>query len=379
MEQAIIGARVLTMTGKVYDPGFVLTANGKIVALGLMADCPRLPSSIQVLDAAGRTVMPGLVEAHCHVGILEEVYRDDGDDLNETTDPVTPHLRAIDAINPEDLALADARRGGVTTICTGPGSANVIGGENLVIKTRPAAGVDALVLKQPAGLKIALGENPKRSYGSQKKAPCTRMATAALIRQTLVSAQNYQRKPDADRDLKLESVLRALRREVPLHAHAHRADDIMTAVRIADEFALDLVLVHGTEAHKVAPELARRGIPVVVGPTLGSRAKVELKDKTFETPRRLLEAGIKLALMTDHPVIPIQYLWLCAALAVKEGLPEEEALQAITIFPAQILGVDHRVGSLAVGKDADLLVLSGSILEVATRVERVMIDGEFVF
>lgn len=377
MYKAVAGGRVLTMTGAVYDPGFVLIENDKIIGIGGLSELVVPPGAV-VIDAAGKVVMPGLVEAHCHVGIYEEIYRDDGDDLNETTDPVTPQLRAIDAINPEDLGLGDACQGGVTTICTGPGSANVIGGENLVMKTRPAATIDELVIKQPAGLKMALGENPKRSYGSQQKAPRTRMATAALMRQTLVAAQNYQRKADADRDLKLEAVTRALRRELKVHAHAHRADDIMTMVRIAEEFTLDLALVHGTEAHKIAPELARRGIPVVVGPSLGSRSKVELKDKTFKTPGLLQRSGVKVALMTDHPVIPIQYLWLCAALAVKEGMPEDEALKAITINAAEILGVDHRVGSLEEGKDADLLILSGSILEVSTRVEKVLIDGKEV-
>lgn len=377
MKKAIVGARVLTMSGTVYDPGYVLLDEGKISAVGNLSEL-ETTTGTEVIDAAGKVVMPGLVEAHCHVGIYEEIYRDDGDDLNETTDPVTPQLRSIDAINPEDLALKDARQGGVTTIGVGPGSANVIGGENLVMKTRTAATVDELVVLYPSGLKLAFGENPKRVYSSQQKTPRTRMATAALIRQALVNAQNYQRKADPERDLKQEPLVRALSRQTRVHAHAHRADDIMTAVRIADEFGLDLVLIHGTEAHKVPGELAQRGIPVVVGPSLGNRSKVELKDKSFKTPVQLLEFGVKVALMTDHPVIPIQYLWLCAALAVKEGMPEEEALKAITINAAEILGVDDRVGSLEVGKDADLLILSGSILEVSTRVEKVLINGEEV-
>ncbi|NPV92576.1 MAG: amidohydrolase [Firmicutes bacterium] len=379
MTKAIVGGRVITMAGPVHDPGYVLLDRGRILAVGDLAEL-EMPDGAEVIDAAGRVIMPGLVEAHCHVGILEEIYREEGDDTNEISDPVTPQLRAIDAINPEDLAIADARRGGVTTIGVGPGSANAIGGENLVMKTHPAATMEELVVLNPSGLKMALGENPKRIYSAQQKAPRTRMATAALIRQTLVSALNYMKKPEADRDrdLKLEPMVRALKRESRVHIHAHRSDDIMTAVRIAEEFGLDLVMIHGTEGHKIAGELAQRGIPVVVGPTLGTRAKVELKDKSFKTPSRLLESGVKVALMTDHPVIPIQYLCLCAALAVKEGMPEEEALKAITINAAEILGVDRRVGSLEPGKDADILVLSGSILEVATQVEKVFIGGEQV-
>jgi len=387
---------VLTMAGAVYDPGWVLIDDaGLIAGVGRWKEGEVFfPAGTEIINAQGKVVMPGLVEAHCHVGILEEIYRDDGDDLNETTDPVTPHLRAIDAINPEDVAFNDALLGGVTTLGTGPGSANVFGGETAVLKSCPSPVVDRMVLRQPAGLKIALGENPKRIYGGQQKSPRTRMATAALLRQTLVAAENYGRRlggeilaednkgktaSHPERDLKLEAVLRALRGEIPVRAHAHRADDIMTAIRIADEFGLRLTIEHGTEAHKVAPELAARNIPVVVGPLLSNRSKVELKDKDFRTPLLLYEAGVKIAFMTDHPVTPIQHLWLCAALAVKEGLPVEAALQAITINAAEILGVADRVGSLERGKDADILILSGAPLEISTRIEQVIINGKTVF
>jgi imidazolonepropionase-like amidohydrolase len=384
MIRALIGGKVLTMAGPVYDPGIVLIKDGIILAVG---EHLAIPAEAEVYPVEGRVVMPCLIEAHSHIGICEEIYQEEGDDLNEFSDPITPHLRALDAINPEDLAFRDAIRGGVTTVGTGPGSGNVIGGETVVMKTWGRT-VDEMVFRQPAGLKVALGENPKKCYGQKQKMPMTRMATAALLRQTLVAAQNYRdklkhlsQKPDEvpERDLKLEAVLRALNQDVPVKVHAHRADDIMTALRIGEEFGLDMVIEHGTEAHKIVEELLRRKVPVVVGPSLSSRSKVELKDKTFQTPGILARAGIKVALMTDHPVIPIEYLSLCAALAVKEGMSETDALKAVTINPAEILGVSERVGSLAPGKDADLLILSGSILDVRSRVEMVLVNGNLVW
>lgn len=369
------------MNGEVYNPGMVLIKEGRIIAV---ENCKNIPDDAEVINAEGKIIIPGLIDAHCHVGMAEEVYQE-GDDLNELTNPVTPHLRALDAVNPADLAFADAIRGGVTTVGTGPGSGNVIGGETLVLKTVGTT-IDTMVLKQPAGLKVALGENPKYCYGQKHKMPMTRMATAGLLRETLVAAQNYYQKINnrkesdvLERDLKLESVLRVLKKEIPLRAHAHRADDILTALRIADEFDLDITIEHGTEAHKIVKELVKRKVAVVVGPSLINRAKVELKERTFRTPGILAKAGIKVALMTDHPVIPIEYLSLCAALAVKEGMTELDALKAITINPAEILGVSERVGSLVPGKDADLVVLSGSIFDVRTRVEKVMVNGEIVY
>ncbi|NLK51027.1 MAG: amidohydrolase family protein, partial [Syntrophomonadaceae bacterium] len=280
--------------------------------------------------------------------------------------------------------FTDALRGGVTTVGVAPGSGNVIGGETLAMKTWGRT-VDNMVLRQPAGMKVALGENPKRCYGEKQKVPMTRMATAGLLRQALVAAQNYQQKIQVlkskpgevlERDLKMEALLPVLERKIPLKVHAHRADDILTALRIGDEFGLALTIEHGTEAHKLLPEFLDRKVPVIVGPSLSNRAKVELKDKSFQTPGILARAGIKVALMTDHPVIPVEYLSVCAALAVKEGMTEEEALKAITLNPAEILGVAERVGSLVPGKDADFLVLSGSILDVRTRVEQAFINGQ---
>ncbi|WP_418219635.1 amidohydrolase [Candidatus Formimonas warabiya] len=371
---AVANGRILTMEGRTYQKGSILIDQGKIVAVG---DHVLIPKGVDVINACGKVVMPGLIDAHCHLGIAEEIYQVEGDDLNETTNPVTPHLRALDGINPEDLAFDDAVQGGVTTVAIAPGSANVIGGQVVILKTQGHV-VDRMILKEPAGLKIALGENPKRSYGDQKKMPSTRMATAGLLREFFVKAQNYASTPK-ERDLVLEPIVQVLKKEMPLHAHAHRADDIMTALRISQEFDMPLIIIHGTEGHKVAEELAARSIPVVSGPHLVNRAKVEMKDKTWKTPALLAQAGVKVALMTDHPVIPIQYLSLCAFLAHRAGMSEENALRSITINPAEMMGISHRVGSLSEGKDADMIISSGSILSMESTVETVIINGRVVY
>ncbi|KNZ69881.1 amidohydrolase [Thermincola ferriacetica] len=381
---AIINGRVITMTGKEYEKGTILTDGQKIAKVGSNIS---IPEGAEVIDAAGKIVMPGLIDAHCHVGILEEVYRQEGNDVNESTEPVTPHLRAIDGINPEDLGFQDALEGGVTTVVTGPGSGNVIGGENLAMKTFGRV-VDEMVIKNPIGLKVAFGENPKRVYGSQSKMPMTRMATAALFREALVKAENYmakmerqrQRTEEAffERDLKMEVLCKVLKREIPIRAHAHRADDIMTAIRIAEEFNLKIIIEHCTEGYKVADQLAKRGIPAVVGPFLTNRAKVELKDRTLANPYFLAKAGVKIAFMTDHPVIPINYLALSAALAVREGLDEQEAMKALTVNAAQILGLQDRIGTLEPGKDADIIILNGPLFELKTRVEKVIVAGKII-
>lgn len=374
----------MTMAGPVYREGSIMIRGKKIAAL---SPYPSPPAGARVIDVTGKYVLPGFIDAHTHIGIYEEIYRIEGDDTNETSDPITPHLRALDAVNMEDMAFADALQGGVTTVMTGPGSANVIGGLSVVMKTC-AKTADAAVIKNPAGLKVGLGENPKRVYGNRKKTPTTRMATAALLRETLVAAQNYAAKikkgekdPDKqpDRDLKLEAMLPVISGKIPLLIHAHRVDDIITGLRIADEFNLNVIIQHGTEAHKVPGELATRGVPAVVGPSISSRAKVELKDHSLKTPGVLSRAGVKVAIITDHPVVPIQYLSLLAALTVKEGMDEEEALKAITINPAEILGVADRVGSLEKGKDADIIVLSGHPLDWRTKVELVLVSGKIVY
>ncbi|MHB9093124.1 MAG: amidohydrolase [Eubacteriales bacterium] len=378
---AIVNGRILTMAGPDIEKGTVLIENGKIKEVGALT---RIPEGAEVIDAAGKTVAPGFIDAHCHVGILEETFRIEGNDINEMTDPVTPHLRAIDAINPEDQGFADALEGGVTTVVTGPGSGNVIGGENLAVKTAGQV-VDYMAVKNPVGLKVAFGENPKRVYGGHQKSPMTRMATAALLREHLVKAMNYMKKLDQgardpekmpDRDLRMEILVRVLKGELPLRAHAHRADDIMTAIRIAEEFGVRLVVEHCTEGFKIAEELAKRGIPAIVGPLLTNRSKVELQFRTHENAGILSRAGVKVAIMTDHPVIPINYLSLSAALAVKAGMDEREALKAITLNAAEIIGLSDRIGSITPGKDGDLIILSGQPLELKTRVEKVIIDGK---
>lgn len=384
---ALINGKIMTMAGTIYERGSIVVRGEKIAALTPDSLPTSATSGTQVIDVSGKFVLPGFIDAHTHVGIYEEIYHIEGDDSNESSDPITPHLRALDAVNMEDLAFADALQGGVTTVMTGPGSANVIGGLSVVMKTH-AKTADQAVIKNPAGLKAALGENPKRVYGDRKKMPMTRMATAALLRETIVAAQNYAAKirkgekdPDKqpDRDLKLEAMLPVISGEIPMLIHAHRIDDIITGLRIADEFSLKVSIQHATEAHKIPEELATRGVPAVVGPTISSRAKVELKDRSLKTAGVLSQAGVKVAIMTDHPVVPIQHLSLLAALTVKEGMDEEEALKAITINPAEILGIADRVGSLETGKDADIIVLSGHPLDWRTKVELVLVNGKIVY
>lgn len=380
---ALINGRIKPMVGPDLDRGVILIKDGRIQTVGSQIS---IPPEAEILDLTGKVVVPGFIDAHCHVGILEEIYYPEGDDLNEMTDPATPHLRAIDAINPGDVGFADALEGGVTTVVTGPGSGNVIGGENLAMKTAGII-VDHMMVKNPVGLKVAFGENPKRVHGGNKKSPMTRMATAAVLRENLVKAYNYMRKLEQgtrdpekmpDRDLKMESLVRVLKRELPLRAHAHRADDIMTAVRIADEFNLRLVIEHCTEGFKIADELARRNIPAIVGPLLTNRSKVELQFRTHANAGILSKAGVKVAIMTDHPVIPINYLSLCAALAVKAGMEETDALKAITINAAEIIGLEDRIGSIQPGRDADLLIMNGEPLELKTRIEQVFINGKTI-
>ncbi|AGA68687.1 amidohydrolase, imidazolonepropionase [Desulfitobacterium dichloroeliminans LMG P-21439] len=379
----IHNGRIKTMKGQEFI-GSILVEGTRIKAMGeeLVA-----PEGAKVIEAEGKLVLPGFIDAHCHVGLGEEIYQHEGDDLNEMTEPVTPELRAIDGINPEDEGFRDARLGGVTTVFSTPGSGNVIGGTGVVLKTAGKV-VDKMVLREPAGLKVAFGENPKAVYGAeQKKMPMTRMATASLLRQALVDAETYLEKLEQgiedpekfpERDLGMESMIRVIKREIPLRAHAHRADDIMTAIRIAQEFNVDLIIEHCTEGHKIADVLAEYGYPAVVGPVLVNRAKVELKDKSFETPGILTRAGVKVAIITDHSVTPIEQLPLCAALVARAGMDEEEALKAITINPAEILGVDDRVGSLEVGKDADIVLWSEHPFVLKARPETVIINGQVI-
>lgn len=372
---AIVGGKIITMAGPVIDRGTILIDRNKITGV---VEGVIVPPGAESVDVSGKIVMPGLIDAHSHVGIVEEIYREEGDDCNESTDPVTPHLRAIDAINPADRGFRDALAGGVTTVVTGPGSANIIGGEMVAMKTQGTV-VDEMIVRFPAGLKAALGENPKRSYGRDKKMPATRMAAAALLREALTLAQNYLKKENPEKDLKMESLARVLKREVPLRVHAHRADDIMTSVRIASEFGVKLVIEHCTEGHLVAAQLAARGIPAVVGPLITNRAKVEMQGITLKTAAVLAGAGVNFAIMTDHPAVPIQYLAASAALAKKGGLSDEQALQAVTINAAAILDLDDRMGSIEPGKDADIVIWDGYPLDISSRVEQVFINGQRCF
>jgi Imidazolonepropionase and related amidohydrolases len=363
------------MTGPALPGGTVLIDGEKIVAVG---ERVAVPADAAVIDAAGKFVTPGLIDAHTHLGVYNEAYVWAGDEVNEISCPTTPEMAVIDAINPDDVGLADAVAGGITTVMVAPGSANPVGGQCSIIKTRRRPSVEAMILRRHAGLKIAFGENPLRVYGEQKKAPVTRMATAALVRATLLKAKDYLARAgekDWKFDLGLEAVGRVLKREMPLRAHAHRADDIVTALRIADEFGADIIVEHATEGHLIPELLAARRAKVVVGPHLTTRSKIELKASSYAAPAILAAHGVSFALMSDHPVLPSAFLPVYAGVAVRFGLPEDQALRAITADAADILGVGDRIGRLAPGKDADVAVWDGPPLAVASRPLLVLLDG----
>lgn len=376
---------IYTMAGETIEGGSILVDAGKIIEIGkdIVA-----PLDAKVIDAGGRMITPGFIDAHCHLGMWEDGMGFEGDDGNEWVEPVTPHLRAIDGINPMDITFKEAYEGGVTTAVTGPGSANVIGGQFVAVKTYGKR-VDDMIIKEPVAMKIAFGENPKRVHEDQKQSPITRMATAAKLRETLFEAKEYFNKKEEgvedpskmpEYDMKMEAMIKVLKKEIPLKAHAHRADDILTAIRIAKEFDLDITLDHCTEGHLIADILAEEGKPALVGPSLTDRSKIELRNQTFDTPKILNEAGVKIAIITDSPVIPLQYLSLCAGLAAKSGLDEMEALKAITINPAEIVGISDRVGSLEVGKDADIVIFDGNPLkDIDCKTFATIIDGKVVY
>lgn len=374
--------------------GAVAVAEGKILAVGPTGDggpaglSPAVAEALRagratLIDGEGGILTPGLIDPHTHLGIGEEAIGAEGHDYNETTNPVTPELRAIDGINPEETALRRALRGGITTVCVVPGSANVIGGSSVVIHTHGTV-VDQMIVRANAGMKCALGENPKTLYRGKNQTPATRMAIAALLRDWLTKARDYDAKrrraaekgEHSDTDLKLEALLPVVRGELPLRAHAHRADDICTALRIAREFGIRLVIEHCTEGHKIAPLLVEAGVPAIVGPSMGGRGKIELREKSFETAGYLAKAGVLVALTTDHSVSHIEHLPVAAALVMKAGMSEEQVLAAITLNAACILGIDDRVGSIAPEKEADLVLWSGHPLDVQSRVRRVWIGGE---
>lgn len=373
---------VKTMAGADIENGAVLIGDdGKILEVGANIEAPE---GVEVIDAEGRLVTPGCVDAHCHIGLHNEAVGWEGRDYNEMIEPITPHMRAIDSINPMDESLPLAVRGGVTTACTGPGSANVIGGTFVAIKL-VGKRVDNMIVKDPIAMKCAFGENPKRCYGqSMKKSPATRMATAALLRETLFKAKRYlQDKEDGKNpgfDMKLEAMIPVIKGELPLKAHAHRADDIFTSIRIAKEFGVKLTLDHCTEGALIADELAKEGYPAFVGPSFGSKSKIELLNKSFETPAVLHKAGVPISIITDAPVIPLQYLPMCAALAVNAGLCKEEAWKAITINPATQIGIADRVGSLEKGKDGDVIIWTNDPMTVVGSEAYVaVVDGKVAY
>ena len=385
----MINAELHTMDrqNRVIPKGYLACENGKITALGSMEELTEVPR--EAFDAQGLPVYPGLVDAHTHLGLFGDSLTFEGDDGNEDTDPVTPHLRAIDAVNAMDGYFREALSAGVTTVITSPGSANPVAGQAAALKTRGCR-VDKMVLRAPVGMKLALGENPKSAYNDKEQTPVTRMATAALIREALAKGKKYYEEKrrfeqDSDNndepeyDAKNEALLPLFSREIPAHFHAHRADDIFTAIRIAKEFDLDYVLVHATDAHLVWEELQEEGLRgILSGPILTDRSKPELRNQSPKAPGILASHGIPTAIITDHPETPIRYLTLCAMVAMKEGMSREDAMRALTITPAVICGIDDRVGSLEIGKDGDFVVFSGDPLSLMTRPRAVAVDGKIV-
>ncbi|GAB3613441.1 amidohydrolase [Humibacter ginsengisoli] len=381
---AIVGAHVVPVASEPIENGTVVVENGVITAVG--RDIAP-PEGVRVVDAAGRWLLPGFIEAHGHVGIHEEANGSAGNDTNEMTDPNTAGVRAIDAIDIDDEGFRDALSGGITSVVVKPGSGNVIGGQTVAIKTWGGRTIDEQVIKEAVSVKSALGENPKRVYGEKKQTPSTRLGVAYVLRQAFVDAQNYAASRDAAaakgepfaRDLAKETLTRVLDGELAWDQHVHRHDDIATALRLADEFGYRLVINHGTEGAKLADVLAERDIPVIYGPMFTSRSKVELRDRAIANLGKLASAGVRVAITTDHPVVPINFLVHQASLAVKEGLDPVVALEALTVNPASFLGLDDRVGAIRTGLDGDLVLWSGDPLEVMSRAEQVFISGREVY
>jgi len=366
---------VFTMETKEERYADLLIDKGKIVQI---ARGIKPTERMKIIDASGLQVYPGFIDAHSHIGISEEKKTSQVDECNEGTNPVTPCLRAIDAINPMDSAFHNALAAGITSVMVGPGSANPIGGQFAFIKTHGRR-IDDMVVKAPSAIKFAFGENPMTNYGLNGNPPATRMGIAALIREELTRAKQYfNNSNESQKTFSIESYRELFEGKIPMKAHVHRADDIFTAIRIADEFGLGLTLDHCTEGHLIADEIAKSGYPAIVGPSLAARDKGEVSIADFKTPGELQKAGVLVALTTDHPVSRIQYLPLCAALAVKEGMSEWGALRAITIDAARICRVDHRVGSIKEGKDADLVICDGSPLQIMTSVRYTIVNGQIV-
>lgn len=385
MRTAITGGYVVPVDGEPIDGGTVLVEDGVIVAVGAAADVD-VPDDAETVDASGTWVLPGFVEAHGHLGVYEEGDGWAGLDVNEMTDPNGARLRALDGINPDDEGFRDALAGGVTTVVVKPGSGNPIGGQTVAVKSWGKT-VDDMLVRQPVSVKSALGENPKRVYGDKDKLPSTRLGVAAVIRDALTKAQDYRSARDRaaqedkpfERDNTAEILVKVLDGDLPWCQHCHRADDIATAIRLSEEFGYKLIVNHGTEGHLIADVLAAKGIPVVIGPLIVGRSKVEVRRRSLRNPGILARAGVEIALTTDHPVVPIDFLVHQATFAVKEGLDEETALRSITVNPARIMGLDDRVGALKPGLDADIVLWSGDPLDVMSRAVRVFINGRPVY
>lgn len=388
----IYNAKIYTMSDAgVIDNGFVLTENGKIARVGKMTQLTTPPTR-EDFDAFGMNVYPGFIDCHTHLGMWEDGLGFEGADGNEITDPSTPQLRAIDGVNPNDYCFLEAARAGVTSILTGVGSANPVGGQFTAMKTYGSRRIDKRIIRSSAAIKFALGENPKKCYNDRDETPTTRTATAAIIREQLYKTRRYMQDivdyesslgtenegSMPDYDMKCEALIPLLKGKVRAHFHCHRADDIFTAVRIAKEFEIKCVLIHATEGGLIADELSEDGFPCVVGPIIADRCKPELSKQSIENAALLHKAGIDIAICTDHPENPIQYLPLAAGICIKGGLDKEAALAAITIGAARIAGIDHRVGSIEPGKDADIAVLDGEFYDVLTKAKLVLVDGKAV-
>ncbi|BCN30104.1 amidohydrolase [Anaeromicropila herbilytica] len=381
----IKNGKIFTMAARIIEQGSIAIDHEKIIAVD---DKNNIPSKEDdtVIDANGYWVLPGIIEAHCHIGISEEKKGAEGEDCNECTTPVTPYLRALDAVNPLDPAFHNAIQAGITGVMTGPGSNNVVGGQFVFMKTHGRV-IDKMAIMEPAAMKIAFGENPKRSYKDLNKQPSSRMSIASLLREQLFSAIQYKKSKDAaiavnenfEKDFNMECWMPVIEKKIPLKAHVHRTDDILTAIRIAKEFGLNLTLDHCTEGHIIADAIKESGYPAILGPGMSCRNKIEIQNADFKTAGVLAKKGVKVAITTDHPVSLIQYLPICAGLAAKKGLGVEEGLKAITINAAEICGVSDRVGSIEVGKDADIAIFTGNPMEVFTHTVCTIINGEVVY